>query len=121
MPAAQTRSVAAVAVCSFFPFAKPFLQNKYFASVTGGDFLTTKNGVNTLSASRTTDPNSSYAGSYNGSSHYGVDIACSAGTILKGLGNGTVVGTGYNTKDGRTFRIIIPVYNRQIYMDFLKH
>ena len=58
------------------------------------------NGVNTLSASRTTDPNSSYAGSYNGSSHYGADIACSAGTILKGLGNGTVVGTGYNTKEG---------------------
>ena len=83
--------------------------------------MNTKNGVNTLSASRTTDPNSFYAGSYNGSSHYGADIACSAGTILKGLGNGTVVGTGYNTKDGITFRIIIPVYNRQIYMDFLKY
>lgn len=83
--------------------------------------MNTKNGVNTLSASRTTDPNSFYAGSYNGSSHYGADIACSAGTILKGLGNGTVVGTGYNTKDGRTFRIIIPAYNRQIYMDFLKY
>ena len=62
--------------------------------------MNTKNGVNTLSASRTTDPNSSYAGSYNGSSHYGADIACSAGTILKGLGNGTVVGTGYNAKEG---------------------
>ncbi len=30
-------------ICSFFPFAKPFLQNKRFANVTGGDFLNMKN------------------------------------------------------------------------------
>ena len=27
-----------------FSFCKPFLQNKCFANVTGGDFLTMKNG-----------------------------------------------------------------------------
>lgn len=58
------------------------------------------NGVNIISASRTTDPNSSYADSYNGSFHYGADIACGNGTELKGLGSGTVVGKGYNAKEG---------------------
>ena len=57
------------------------------------------NGVNTLSASRTIAATSSYKTAY-GVCHYGADIACGGGTILKGLGNGTVVGTGYNAKEG---------------------
>ncbi len=57
------------------------------------------NGVNVLSASRTTSYSSSYYGQYT-ALHYGGDIACGNRTVLKALGTGTVVGKGYNEKEG---------------------
>lgn len=58
------------------------------------------NGVNVLSASRTTDYDSSYYSEYN-ALHYGGDIACALGTELKGLGTGTVEEIGENVKEGK--------------------
>lgn len=73
------------------------------------------NGTNILSASRTLDPDSSYAKDYSGRLHYGGDIACALGTELKGLGIGVVEEVGENTKEGNfvcvRYNNCIPVNN----------
>ncbi len=57
------------------------------------------NGDNCLSASRAPLKSQAYAQKYN-QPHYGADLSCGSRTPLKGLGNGKVVGRGFNETEG---------------------